>query len=207
MKTSNKIVFYLIAAILFSSCARIFYSPDATNLAQNHKIIAVVPPTVSIAARRKVDAESLKEQQKTESLNFQKEMVAWMLKRKMQGKIFQEIQDVETTNALLKKAGYPETPMTTAEFCKVLGVDGLLVSNYTLSKPMSEGAAVAVALLVGAWGATNEVTVTLGVNDCINNKLIFNYDHKYSGSIGSSPARLVDALMRHASKKLPYIIQ
>jgi hypothetical protein len=207
MKTSKKIVFCLIAALLLSSCARIFYSPDAANLARNHKIIAVVPPTVSIAARRKVDAESLKEQQKTESLNFQKEMVAWMLKRKMQGKIFQEIQDVETTNALLKKAGYPENPMTTAEFCKVLGVDGIMVSNYSLSKPMSEGAAVAVALLVGAWGATNEVTVTLGVNDCLNNKLIFNYDHKYSGSIGSTPSRIVDELMRHASKKLPYFIQ
>lgn len=207
MKTSKKIVSGLVAGILLSSCARIFYSPDAINLAQNHKIIAVVPPTVSIAARRKVDAESLKEQQKTESLNFQKEMVAWMLKRKMQGKIFQEIQDVETTNALLKKTGYPENPMTTAEFCKALGVDGIIVSNFSLSKPMSEGAAVAVALLVGAWGATNEVTVTLGVNDCMNNKLIFNYDHKYSGSIGSSPARLVDELMRHASKKMPYIIQ
>ena len=65
MKTSKKIVSGLVAGILLSSYARIFYSPDAINLAQNHKLIAVVPPTVSIAARRKVDAESLKEQQKT----------------------------------------------------------------------------------------------------------------------------------------------
>jgi hypothetical protein len=41
-----------------------------------------------------------------------------------------------------------------------------MTSNYSLSKPMSEGATVAVALLVGAWRATNEVTVSLSINDC-----------------------------------------
>jgi len=197
----------VITALLFSSCAKIFYSPDAYTLASNQKTFAIIPPSISIAANKKIDAESIKEQQKTESLNFQKEMYSWMLKRKMQGRVLQEIQEVETTNALLKKAGYPENPLTSAELCSVLGVDGIMSSNYSLSKPMSDGAAVAVALLVGAWGATNEVTVSLSINDCMNKKLIFNYDHKYSGSIGSSPARLVDALMREASKKMPYMVQ
>jgi hypothetical protein len=31
-----------------------------------------MPPTVSIAAKKKVDAESIKEQQRTEYLNFRK---------------------------------------------------------------------------------------------------------------------------------------
>lgn len=195
----------VLVVILFSSCAKIFYSPDAYKLAHNQKIIAIVPPTVSIAANRKVDGEALKEQQKTESLNFQKEMYSWMLKRNMQGKITQEIQETETTNAKLKKAGYPENALTNAELCELLGVDGIMTSNYSLSKPMSDGAAVAVALLVGAWGATNEVHVSLSISDCSNKKLIWNYDHKFSGSIGSSPARLVDGLMRQASKKMPYL--
>ena len=147
----------------------------------------------------------MKEQEKTESVNFQKEMYSWLLKRKMQGKISQEIQEIETTNAKLKKAGYPETPLTTTQLCEVLGVDGIMTSNYGLSKPMSEGAAIAVALLVGAWGATNEVHVSLSISDCNNKKLIWNYDHKFSGGIGSSPSRLVDGLMRQASKKMPYM--
>jgi len=42
-----------------------------------------MPPTVSIAAKKKVDAESIKEQQRTEYLNFQKEIFSWLLKRKM----------------------------------------------------------------------------------------------------------------------------
>jgi hypothetical protein len=207
MKAIRLLSLAVISAIVFSSCAKIFYSPDAYTLAREQNIIAIMPPSISIAANKKIDAEAMVEQQKTESINFQKEMYSWMLKRKMQGHITQEIQEVETTNALLKKAGYPENPLTSAELCSVLGVDGVMSSNYALSKPMSDGAAVAVALLVGAWGATNEVTVSLSINDCMNKKLIFNYDHKYSGSLGSSPARLVDALMRQASKKMPYLIQ
>ena len=205
MKSIKQFSLILFATILFSSCAKIYYSPDAFTLAQSQKTIAIIPPTVSIAASRKIDAESMKEQQKTESVNFQKEMYSWMLKRKMQGQISQEIQEVETTNAKLQRAGYPENPLTTAELWEVLGGDGIMTSNYGLSKPMSEGAAVAVALLVGAYGSTNEVHVSLSISDCANKKLIWNYDHKFDGSIGSNPSRLVDGLMRHASRKMPYM--
>jgi hypothetical protein len=204
MKSITQFSLLFFVAMLLSSCAKIFYSPDAYTLARSQKNIAIVPPTVSIAASQKIDVEAMKEQQKTESINFQKEMYSWMLRRKMQGKISQEIQEVETTNAKLKKAGYPETPLTTAELCTVLGVDGIMTSNYSLSKPMSEGAAIAAVLLVGMWGNTNEVHVSLSISDCTNKKLIWNYDHKYSGSVGSSASRLVDELMRDASDRMPY---
>lgn len=207
MKIFKSLSLLIIAGMLFTSCAKIFYSPDAIDLAMNHKTIAILPPSVSIAANKKVDAEAIKEQQRTESVNFQKEMYSWMLKRKIQGKILQEIQDLETTNAKLKNAGYPDKMFTSGEMCEILGVDGTLSSNYSLSKPMSQGAAIAVGVLFGAWGATNEVTVDLDIKDCANNKLMWNYNHKFSGSIGSSPARLVDELMRHASKKMPYVIK
>lgn len=132
-------------------------------------------------------------------------MHSWMLKRKIQEKISQGIQEIETTNTKLKKMGYPENLLTTDELCEVLGVDGIMTSNYGLSKPMTDGAAVAVALIFGALGSTNEVRVTLSISDCHNKKLIWNYDHKFSGSLGSSPSRLVDRSMRQASKKMPYI--
>jgi hypothetical protein len=97
-------LFFLIAlTFLFQSCAKVFYTPDARYLASTHKIIAIVTPKVSIAARRKVDGAALIEQQKTESINFQKEMYSWMLKRKMQGTIFVDISiciliSIKTTN-------------------------------------------------------------------------------------------------------------
>ena len=205
MKLIKQISLIGLTVVLLSSCAKIFYSPDARTLANKQQTIAIIPPKISIAASKKVDAEAMKEQQKTESLNFQNEIYSWMLKRKMQGKITKEIQEIETTNAKLKRAGYPENPLTTVELCEVLGVDGIMTSSFGLSKPMSDGAAIALGLLVGAWGATNEVRATLSISDCDNKKLIWNYEHKLSGGVGSSPSRIVDQLMRQASGKMPYI--
>jgi hypothetical protein len=202
MKKSLIVLFGVV--FLLQSCAKIFYSPDATSLAKAQKIIAIAPPKVSIAARKNVDGNALIEQQNTESVNFQKEMYSWMLKRKMQGTISVEIQDVETTNAKLANSGINEGKvLTPIEMCNILGVDGIMTSNYSLTKPMSEGAAVALGLLVGVWGATNEATVSLSIYDLSTNKMIFNFDHKLSSSLGS-PARLVDDLMRQASRKMPY---
>lgn len=205
MKTIKQLTIIVLVAILFSSCAKIFYSPDAYTLAHNQKVIALIPPTVSIAAKRKFSAQEIKSQQKTESINIQNEMYSWMLKRKMQGKIFQDIQDIGTTNAKLRKAGYPENPLTPAELCEVLGVDGIMTSNYGLSKPMSDGAAVVESFLVDSRSPTNEVHASLSISDYSSKKMIWNYDYKTSGSLGSSSSKLVDNLMREASKKMPYM--
>jgi archaellum component FlaG (FlaF/FlaG flagellin family) len=159
---------------------------------------------VSIAAKKHIEGSALIEQQKTESVNFQREMYSWMLKRKMQGNISVEIQDVETTIALLTKATGPDGKvLTPEEMCRVLGVDGILTSNYSLSKPMSEGAAIAVGLIGGTTGKTNEAIVSLSIHDSGTKKMIWNYDQKLSSSLGT-PARLVDDLMRQASRKMPY---
>lgn len=198
-----------ILAFCFSAllvgCAKIYQSPDAQVRASEHKIIAIVPPKVSIAAARKVDPLAIIEQQKTESVNFQREMYSWLLKRKMQNRIFVNLQDLQTTNAKLQRLGYFNNDMMTSEeICAALGVDGIITSNYSLSKPMSDGAAVAIGLLVGVWGATNQTAISLGIYDSQTNKMIWDFNHKVSGSLGSTPARLVDNLMRNASKKMPY---
>lgn len=195
----------LCTVFVVGSCAKIYYSPDAKQRADNHEVIAIAPPIVSIAARKKIDAESLKEQQKTESINFQQEMYSWLLRRKMQNRVRVEILDVATTNAKLRKLGYfDDNPMSPSEISEALGVDAVITSNFALAKPMSEGAAIAVGLLVGAWGATNNTTVTLELHDLESKKLIWNYNHKVSGSVGSTPAGLVDNLMRSASRRMPY---
>jgi hypothetical protein len=205
MKIIKQLTLIALAAVLGSACAKIYYSPDAYTLAHSHNIIAIVPPTVSIAAKKNIGAEALLEQQKTESINIQKEIYSWLLQRKMQGKISQEIQEVVTTNAILKKAGYPENPLTATELCEILGVDGILTSTFGLTKPISEGAAIAEAFLTDSRSSTNEVHASLSISDYKNKKLIWNYDHKTSGSLGSSPAKLVDDIMREASLKMPYM--
>jgi hypothetical protein len=189
---------------LLQSCAKIFYTADAASLAKSQKVIAIAPPKVSIAAKRNIDGLAQIEQQKTESVNFQREMYSWMLKRKMQGTFKVEVQDVETTNVKLANAGFNNGRLLTpTDMCNILGVDGVLTSNYSISKPMSEGAAIAAAVLIGIWGPTNEATVSLSIHDQRANKMIWNFNHKLSSSL-NTPARLVDDLMRQASREMPY---
>lgn len=71
--------------VILTSCAKIYYSPDAYKPASNQQTVATLLPSVSIAAGKRVEAEALKEQQRTEAVNFQKEIYSWMLRRKMQG--------------------------------------------------------------------------------------------------------------------------
>jgi hypothetical protein len=68
---------------------------------------------------------------------------------------------------------------------------------------MSEGAAIALAVIAGVWGPTNEAVVSLSLHDRGAEKMIWNYDHRLTSTLGS-PARLVDELMREASRKMPY---
>lgn len=205
MKSAHLFFGLVLLAAIGSSCAQIYYSPEAKTRAMSHRVIAIVPPTVSIAAKKKMDAEAIREQQRTESMNFQREMYSWMLRRKMQNKIFLDVIDVETTNAKLTKAGYFDGEvLTPAEMCEILGVDAIITSNYALTKPMSDGAALALGALVGVWGATNTKNVTMDIHDAMTARSIWNYSHQVSGSVGSTPAQLVDNLMRAASRRMPY---
>lgn len=194
-----------MAVLSLSSCAKVYYSPDAYSRANSHETIAIAPPKVTIAARKKVEAEALEQQQKLESENIQKEMQSWLLRRKMQNRTLVDVQDVETTNARLQRAGYFDgEPLTPEEMCEILGVDGIITSNYSLAKPMSEGGAIALGVLVGFWGSTNQASATLEIHDAETGKMIWSFNHKLSGSVGSTPAQLVDNLMRNASRKMPY---
>jgi hypothetical protein len=194
-------------ALLFSSCAKIFFAPDVQQLASEHRTVAIMPPAISIAAGRGIDAEALEEQQRTESLAFQGEIYSWMLRRKAQGDIRQEFQDVQTTNTKLQAAGYPDTPLTTAQLCEILGVDGVITSNFALSRPMSDAAAAALLVTVGVIGVTNEVRGIMSIHDCSTGNLIWNYQHKMAGAVGSTPASVVNSFLKRASRKKPYSVK
>jgi hypothetical protein len=69
---------------------------------------------------------------------------------------------------------------------------------------MSDDAALALGLIVGVWGSTNDVQTTISINEGKNGDIVWKYDYNATGSVGSNTDRLVNALMRNASKKFPY---
>ena len=44
----------LFLSLLLSSCAKVYYSPDAEKISNRHKIIAVAIPKVSIPPQKKL---------------------------------------------------------------------------------------------------------------------------------------------------------
>ncbi len=199
----------IIIIFLTASCSRTFILPDSPQIAHNHKVIAIIPPSVPVKANRKLDAAALKQQQETESLNFQNVIYSCLLKRKMKSDILIDIQPVETTNAKLKKAGYPDTPLTVDEMCETLGVDGIITSTIGYSKSIPDVVAALMIVLSGGASAmtpTSEAHISVSINDCANKKLIWNFDDKCVGMLGSSPTRLAALLIKRAAKRTPYNI-
>jgi len=202
--------FCLIALTSFfvlSSCGpQVYTAPAASAATSSHAIIAIIPPTVTIMGRPKDDPEAIRAAAENDVYTFQQEMFSWMLRRKQQGRIQGvDILDPETTNIKLERIGFwsDEKDLTPAELANALGVDAVITSTFNTTKPMSEGAAIAIGVLFGTWGTTKETTVNLSLHDP-EVGMIWNYDWANAGTFASSEA-LVNGLMRNASRRMPYM--
>ena len=137
----KNIIILFVLSIFVSSCASIYLAPNGKSIANKHEIVAIVKPKVSIKARKKDNAEAIKESQRTSAFEFQQEIYKYLLKRKSKGNIQVSVQDVDETNAILERSDIKN--LTTKEMCDLLGVDAIMTSNFGLEKPMSTGGSIA----------------------------------------------------------------
>jgi len=206
----------LFTLIIFSSNlifsqTNLFENPDFDEIAKDHKIIGVIPFKTSITLRPKqmkdITPEQLERMEKSEGESIQSAMYSWFLKRKKRGTLSVNVQNTVTTNAKLKKAGVTfenyET-FTPPELAKILEVDAIIMGTFDTNQPMSEGASVALGLLVGFWGATNSATINLNIYNAVDGELLVNYNKKVRGSVGSDNDDLINILMRKASRRIAY---
>lgn len=203
--------FFLLAFICISCGPTIYKSQDFTSKTSSHKIVAILPADVNISLRpkdmKKTSIDQLNEMEEKTGLDIQDKMYTWFLKRSNKFKYTVAFQDISKTNAILLQNGIKQNDIQTKtkeELAKLLNVDAIISSKATMQKPMSEGAAVAVGVLVGAWGATNNIQTSIAINEGKQGELLWKYDYNADGSVGSSTSNLVNALMRNASKKFPY---
>ncbi|THH40443.1 hypothetical protein [Neolewinella litorea] len=201
------LILLLLGSLLLLSCGpKVYESPNMTSVTSQHQLIAIAPPTVAIKGRPKDDQAQLEAAAREDTYTFQREIYSWMLRRKQQGKIRGlEIMDPGTTNAKLERAGYSidNRNLTPAEMARALGVDAVINTRFNTSKPMSQGAAIALGVLAGVSGTTNATTVNMDLHDA-EAGMIWNYDWEASGGIFNKPEDLIEDLMRNASKRMPY---
>lgn len=202
----------LALALLVTACGpKIYMAQDFQAYAPKHKVVAILPASVNIGLRpsqaRNTSAEQMRQMQIQGALDYQTRIYAWLLRRHTQQHYTVDFQDVALTNSMLRKANITDEDMRTQspqDLAKLLGVDAVLTTTVQTSKPMSDGAAIAVGVLAGAWGATNQANIMVNINDGASGKLLWNYNFVAAGSVGSSPENIVNALMRNASRKFPY---
>ncbi len=201
-----------LTALLLTACGpTIYLAKDFRNYAPKHKTVAILPADVTMELRPNQAKKTTVEQQRAieakSGLDFQEKIYAWLLRRGQQRGYTVTFQDVRQTDARLRESGIPFTELRThtpQELAKILGVDAVLTTSVRTTKPMSDGAAVAVGLIAGAWGATNQANITVNIHEASAGTLLWKYDYVAAGSVFSSPETIVDALMRNASKKFPY---
>lgn len=208
----STLLFALFAVTAFSQSRAIYVNPKFYPLAKNHKKVAVLPFDVQIGLRPKeresITDDQLKEMEANEGVAAQNALVSWFYKKQRVKPFDIEFQDVQATNAMLKKAGIDVndlTDHTPQELATILGVDAVMGGTIQTTKPMSEGASVAVGVAFGFWGPTNSGNVTINLSNAADGALLWKYDKQLSRGLGSDMNLLMDTLMRKASKKFPYM--
>ena len=210
----NLLVPILLFAFLINANAQtnLYENPEFDNLSKSHRIIAIVPFKTKVKLRPKqmkdMTSDQLDRLEKAEGEDIQTALYSWFLKRKKKGDMKTvDIQDVRTTTAILSKNDINYNNMleyTPQELAQILGVDSVISGDFETNKPMSEGASLALGLLVGFGGATNSALINMSVHDAENGTLLWNYNKKVSGGLGSSSEDLINVLMRKASRRLSY---
>lgn len=187
---------------------KIYEAPNLPNLIKEHKKVAIIPFDVIISVKKLpkgTTAEDLRNQEKVESLNIQNSMYTFFLKKIENYTI--AFQDVAHTNAVLAKAGINSETIkehTMDELAGILQVDAIISGTVITEKPISEGAAVAIALIAGVGTRTNMATVTLNIHNGSDATLLWRFQRELSGTIGSSADDLINILMRQVARNFPY---
>lgn len=212
---SNKFLLSLLALLLglnsFAQTREIYTNPNFKALAQNHKVLAILPFQASIGLRpnqmKNITPEMHREMEVNQGLDVQSALQTYFLKEKNKDGFTVTFQDASKTNVLLAKnnvTGENIKSFTPEELARLLEVDGIVTGTFDTDKPMSDGAAVALSLVVGFSGSTNSGKTVINIYDGTSGELLWKYDKTLSRGLGSDINTMVTTIMRKASKKFPY---
>lgn len=190
---------------------RLYENPKFPGIARTHEVIAVLPFNATINLRPKqmaeISTEQLNKLSQDGGYGIQQSMYSWFLARKQRGGLIVDVQSPVETNAIMQRNNIDYLNMssyTPQELAKILNVDAVIMGQFQSSKPMSEGASVALGLLVGFWGTTDKAVLNMFIYNGVDGETLFNYNRAISGSLGTNTDNLINRLMRKASRKVAY---
>jgi len=208
----KKILFasILMSFVLFGysqSAKQIFESPDLKSMLYTAKTVAILPFKVSISYKRMpkgISLDQIKENEKAESVQMQEGMYTYLLRKSKDYSV--SFQEVDRTNALLKKAGVFESvdEILVDSLCKILGVDALIKSSWSYQKTGSEGAAIATALLFGVATNTGSGQLVMQINRSKDGGMMWRMAKEMNEGAFSSANILMERMMRKVGRVFPF---
>jgi hypothetical protein len=214
-KTRSKTtsIFYLFILLITShgfSQKQIFESPKLKTTVAEHKIVAILPFTVTISYKKQpknFSAEANRDQEKKMSTSIQSSMYTFLLRKAKNYSV--SFQDTERTLVLLKKAGMYDKlgEFTNDEIAKALGVDAVIGGKFETEQTKSEAGAIASAIMFGGLGGkTGTGTLTMTLSNGVDGELLWRFFKTMDEGITNSTDDLVEKMMRKVSRNFPYEI-
>jgi hypothetical protein len=189
------------------STKQIFESPDLKSMVYSAKTVAILPFKVSISYKRTpkdVSLEQIKDNEKAESIQMQQGMYTYLLRKSKDYSV--SFQEVDRTNALLKKAGVFENvdEVLSDSICKILGVDAIIKSSWSYQKTGSQGAAIATALLFGVATNTGSGQLVMQINRARDGGMMWRMAKEMNEGAFSSANELMERMMRKVGRVFPF---
>lgn len=192
----------------FDGTKQVFESPNLKQEIATHKTVAILPFKATISFKRlpkNFNEVANKEDEKNLGMNMQSGLYTYLLRKSSDYTV--SVQDIDKTNALLKKNGIFEIldEQSSDEIAKILGVDAVVKCSYAYEKTGSEGAAIVKSLLIGfGTGKVATGELTMQINNAKDGGLLWRFYKQMNEDVMSSPSAMMERMMRKVGRNFPY---
>ena len=173
-----------------------------------HRFLAMLPARVTLSFKelpKHFDLDANKAEERKTGLDVQQTMYGYFRENADQYAV--SFQDVDTTYALLTKAGIADNfdELSSDSIAKVLGVDAIVKASYNFERKRSEAGAIANSVLFGFGGSKGTGSLTMQLYSGASGTLLWSfYKQLNERAIPNSDEGLIEKLIRKISKDFPY---
>jgi hypothetical protein len=192
----------------FENNKQMYSAKNLKEVIATHKTVAILPLNATISYKRPpkdYDPEANKFLEQKMGLNMQQGMYTYLLRKSDDYSV--SFQDVQRTNALLKKAGVFDKidEQLPDDLCKILGVDAVIKSSYSYEKTVgSETGAIVKALVFGSAGSTASGDLILQVYNGTDGNLVWRFYKQMNEGLFTDANELMVRMMAKVSRNFPY---
>lgn len=203
------VILILIQASLVNAQKNIYLSDQFETLSKDHKTLAILPffATLHLKNGEKLTTEQRTKLADKEGYTVQNAIETYFLKQKSKKKFSVNFQDTKETNALLKQHNISIDNLdiyTTQQLSEILGVDGIISGNLTLTALISDGVSTDFDLISFITGNSDYGRIAIKITDGKQSKLLWKYEMEITRKTGKNTYEIIEEMMKKAARKFPY---